>query len=86
MNQQSYRKNFVIGVVAIGAVAGVAVGFITAHRVAGEMGEMKGMPMEQMDMKGVAPAAENLWKEWRACQACPQRRPELWQFRRWRDS
>jgi Cu(I)/Ag(I) efflux system membrane fusion protein len=58
MNQQSYRKNFVIGVVAIGAIAGVAVGFITAHRVAGEMGEMKGMPMEQMDMKGMAPAAE----------------------------
>ena len=54
MNQQSYKKNFVIGVVAIGALAGVAAGFITAHRVTGETGEMKGMPIEQMDMKEMA--------------------------------
>ena len=88
MNQQSYRKNFVIGVVAIGAIAGVAVGFFTAHGMkgtggvstapaqagemadmgaggvsappgrAGEMSEMKGMSMEQMDMKGMAPTAD----------------------------
>jgi Cu(I)/Ag(I) efflux system membrane fusion protein len=73
MNQQSYRKNFVIGVVAIAVIAGVAVGFFTAHGMMGtgsvsaptgresemgEMGEMKGMSTEQMDMKGMAPAAE----------------------------
>jgi Cu(I)/Ag(I) efflux system membrane fusion protein len=54
MNQQSYKKNFVIGVMAICALAGVAASFITAHRVTGEMREMKGMPMEQMDMKEMA--------------------------------
>jgi Cu(I)/Ag(I) efflux system membrane fusion protein len=58
MNQQSYKKNFVIGAVAIGALAGVAASFITAHSVTGEMGEMKGMPMEQMDMKEMASAGE----------------------------
>ena len=85
MNQLSYRKNFVIGVVAIGVIAGVAVGFFTAHGMmgavgvsaptgragekstggvsvspaqAGEMEEMKGMSMGQMDMKEVAPAGE----------------------------
>jgi Cu(I)/Ag(I) efflux system membrane fusion protein len=58
MNQQSYKKNFVIGVMAIGALVGVAASFITAHRVTGEMGEMKGMPMEQMDMKEMASAGE----------------------------
>ena len=35
MNQQSYRKNFVVGAVAIGAIAGVAVGFFTAHGMMG---------------------------------------------------
>ena len=93
MSQQSYRKNFVVGAVAIGVIAGVAAGFFTAHGMmgamagmtrgtgsvsalpgragetgtggvsappgrAGEMKEMKGMSMEQMDMKGKAPAAE----------------------------
>ena len=73
MNQQSYKKSFVVGVVAIGAIAGVAVGFMTAHgvtgemgaggvsaptRLAGEMGEMKGMSMQQMDMKEMTPAGE----------------------------
>lgn len=28
MNQQSYKKSFVIGGVAIGAIAGVAIGFL----------------------------------------------------------
>ena len=44
MNQQSYKKNFVVGVVAIGAIAGVAVGFMTAHRVTGEMGTASRRP------------------------------------------
>ena len=38
MNQLSYRKNFVIGVVAIGVIAGVAVGFFTAHGMMGAVG------------------------------------------------
>jgi membrane fusion protein, copper/silver efflux system len=38
MNQQSYRKNFVIGVVATGVIAGVAVGFFTAHGMMGAGG------------------------------------------------
>ena len=81
MNQQSYRKNVAIGVVAIGAIAGVAVGFFPSNGMKGagivsafpvgvsavpaqagemaDMGEMKGMPMEQMDMKGMPPSAEN---------------------------
>ena len=40
MNQQSYKKNFVIGVVAIGAIAGVAIGFITAYGTMGAMADM----------------------------------------------
>ena len=35
MNQQAYKKSFVIGAVAIGVIAGVAVGFFTAHRMMG---------------------------------------------------
>ena len=38
MNQQSYRKNFVIGVIAIGVIAGVTVGFFTAHGMMGAVG------------------------------------------------
>ena len=37
MNQQTYRKSFVVGAVAIGVIAGVAVGFFTAHRMMGDM-------------------------------------------------
>lgn len=40
MNQQSYKKSFVIGAVAIGAIAGVAIGFITAHGTMGAMADM----------------------------------------------
>ena len=40
MNQHAYRKSFVVGAVAIGVIAGVAVGFFTAHRM---MGDMAGM-------------------------------------------
>ena len=68
MNQHAYRKSFVVGTVAIGTIAGVAIGFFTAHRM---MGDMAGMTMEtgvvlaapgragemgdmkQMDMKGM---------------------------------
>ena len=35
MNQQTYRKSFMVGAVAIGVIAGVAVGFFTAHRMMG---------------------------------------------------
>jgi hypothetical protein len=104
MNQQIYRKSFMVGAVAIGVIAGAAVGFFTAHgmmetgsvsaapvlagemadmgaggvsappghrenglseqaggvrvKTSGEMGGMKGMSMEQMDMKKMAPAGE----------------------------
>jgi membrane fusion protein, copper/silver efflux system len=40
MNQQTYRKSFVIGAVAIGAIAGVAAGFFTAHKMKGDMAGM----------------------------------------------
>jgi Cu(I)/Ag(I) efflux system membrane fusion protein len=42
MNQQAYRKSFVVGAVAIGVITGGAVGFFTAHRM---MGAMAGMTM-----------------------------------------
>ena len=73
MNQQTYRKNFMVGAVAIGVIAGAAVGFISAQGMMGtgsvsaaptlagemaEMGEMKGMSMEQMEMKKMPPAGE----------------------------
>ena len=32
MNQQTYRKSFVVGAVAIGVIAGVTVGFFVANR------------------------------------------------------
>ena len=35
MNQRPYKKRFVIGAVAAGVIAGVAVGFFTAHRTNG---------------------------------------------------
>jgi Cu(I)/Ag(I) efflux system membrane fusion protein len=58
MNQQAYRKSFVVGALAIGVIAGVAVGFFTVHRVMGDMKQrdMKGMPMEgTMSMKDMEP-------------------------------
>ncbi len=66
MNQQAYRKSFVVGAVAIGVIAGVAVGFFTAHKMKGGMagmtmgtGVVSAAPeragemgdMKQMDMK-----------------------------------
>jgi Cu(I)/Ag(I) efflux system membrane fusion protein len=73
MSQQSYRKYFMVGAVAMGVVAGAAAGFFTAHGMMGtggvsaapapagemsDMGEMKGMSMAQMDMKEMASAGE----------------------------
>lgn len=58
MNQQTYRKSFVVGAVAIGVIVGVAAGFFTAPRVMGDMKQMdmKGMPMEgTMPMKDMEP-------------------------------
>ena len=58
MNQYAYRKSFVVGAVAIGVIAGVAVGFFTAHRMMGDIKQMdmKGMPMEgTMPMKEMKP-------------------------------
>ncbi len=46
MNHQPYRANIVVGVVAIGVIVGVAVGFFTAHRM---MGGMAGMTAEKGD-------------------------------------
>ena len=44
MNQQLYKNTLIVGAVAIGVIAGVAVGFFTAHRM---MGDMAGMTAEQ---------------------------------------
>jgi Cu(I)/Ag(I) efflux system membrane fusion protein len=78
MNQQTYRKSFVVGAVVIGAITGVAAGFFSAYGMMGSMagmtmgtggvtasselasgaGEMKAMPMTQMDMHEMAPASK----------------------------
>ena len=42
MNQQVYRKRFVVGAVVAGVIAGVTIGFFSAH---GMMGSMTGMTM-----------------------------------------
>ncbi|MEO8340923.1 MAG: efflux RND transporter periplasmic adaptor subunit [Nitrospirota bacterium] len=58
MNQQAYKKKFVIGAVAIGVIAGIAVGFFIAPRMMGDMKQMdmKGMPVEgAMPMKDMEP-------------------------------
>ena len=64
MNQQSYKKNFVIGAVAIGAIAGVAIGFFAAHGMVGTMADMTtgtggvsaptGRAGEMSEMKGMS--------------------------------
>ena len=66
MNQQAYKKSFVIGAVAIGVIAGVTVGFFAANRTMGDVvgmiigtGVVSAAPkragdmgdMKQMDMK-----------------------------------
>ena len=59
MNGQTSKNSFVVGAVAIGVIAGIAVGFVTAHRMmTGDMKQidMKGMPMEgTMPMKDMEP-------------------------------
>lgn len=44
MNRQTSTHSFVVGAVAIGVIAGVAVGYFTAHRM---MGDMAGMTAEK---------------------------------------
>jgi len=65
MNQQTYKKGFVIGAVAIGVTTGIAVGFFTAHSMRGvQVGMTKGTgvvpaPLGQageMDTHNVSPA------------------------------
>ena len=59
MNRPIFKNSVVVGAVAIGVIAGVAVGFFTAHRMmTGDMKQMdmKGMPMEgTMPMKDMEP-------------------------------
>ena len=59
MNGQTSKISFVVGAVAIGVMVGIAVGFVTAHRMmTGDMKQidMKGMPMEgTMPMKDMEP-------------------------------
>lgn len=40
MNQQLYKKTLIVGAMAIGVIAGVAVGFFAAHRMMGDMASM----------------------------------------------
>jgi Cu(I)/Ag(I) efflux system membrane fusion protein len=56
MSQQSHRKYFVIGVVAIGTLAGVAVGVFTTQTVVADMEGMAGMP----GMAGSPPGAVSI--------------------------
>lgn len=44
MNRQTFKNSFVVSAVAIGVIAGVAVGFFIAHRT---MGDMAGMTAEK---------------------------------------
>ncbi len=93
MNQQTYKKSFVIGAVAIGVIAGVAVGFFTAHRM---MGDMDGMTMGTGGVSAPPGRAGEMGRHetdgdegWAPCRACPawpeRRRGPSW-FRLWRDS
>ena len=61
MNQQAYKKSFVAGAVAIGVIAGVAVGFFTAHSMTGAMTMGTGVVSaataqadDMSDMKGMS--------------------------------
>ena len=58
MKQQSYGKKFVVGVVAIGAIAGVTAGFFTAHEMmgAGGVSAPTGREGEKEEMKGMSAA------------------------------
>lgn len=61
MNQQLYKTTLIVGAVAIGVIAGVAVGFFAAHRMMGDMAGMTaekggGSPLSQHagEMRGMA--------------------------------
>ncbi|MDE3218730.1 MAG: hypothetical protein KGO23_05070, partial [Nitrospirota bacterium] len=62
MNRQTSKNSFMVGAVAIGVIAGLVVGFFTAHRmITGDLKQrdMKGMPMEgTMPMKDMEPVGE----------------------------
>lgn len=75
MIRQSDRKQFVMGVAAIGVIAGVAVGYVFAHGMMGaggvlafpgQAGVTKGMDMEPM-----APAAEKSMEGMAGMSAAP---------------
>ena len=51
MNRQTSKNSFVVGAVAIGVIAGVAVGFLTSQKMKGH--EMTSRSMNEMDMKGM---------------------------------
>jgi Cu(I)/Ag(I) efflux system membrane fusion protein len=53
MNRQTSKNSFVGGAAMIGVIAGVAVGFFTAHRMM--MGDMRQMDMKGMPMEGTMP-------------------------------
>jgi Cu(I)/Ag(I) efflux system membrane fusion protein len=63
MNQQTYRKSFVVGAVAIGVIAGVTVGFFSSHSIMGSMARITmgirgdsappGRADEMKEMKGM---------------------------------
>ncbi|NOS77095.1 MAG: efflux RND transporter periplasmic adaptor subunit [Nitrospira sp.] len=60
MTQQLYKKTLIVGAVAIGVIAGVAIGFFAAHRMMGDMADMAaeqggGPPLSQhaSEMSGI---------------------------------
>ncbi|MBI4001776.1 MAG: efflux RND transporter periplasmic adaptor subunit [Nitrospira defluvii] len=53
MNRQTCKNSFVVSAVAIGVMAGVAVGFFTAHRMM--TGDLKQRDMTGMPMQGTMP-------------------------------
>ena len=40
MNRHPFKNSVVVGVAAIGVIAGIAVGFFTAHKMMGDRGGM----------------------------------------------
>lgn len=51
MSQQTYRNVFVVGIVTISVIVGVAVGYFTSQKLKGH--EMKRTSMNEMDMKSM---------------------------------
>ena len=60
MNQQPYKKSFVVGAVAIGVMAGGAIGFFTAHRMMGTMTDMTTGTRGVSALPGQAEEAEEM--------------------------